>query len=155
MNRFRNTCIVLFVAAIPAAAPPFSAAPGLCFTAGSITYRLSAGAAAPDYRVRIDNGAAKPDVRVGLVDDAEVADFALVDDGANANADACAGAGVLRTVQVVAAGQPADLTISLSRDADQADFTLYVHSARLSHADAAALFALMRRIENSRHALRR
>jgi hypothetical protein len=47
----------------------------------------------------------------------------------------------------VASGRPADLTISLSPTAAGTDFTLFVHSARASHEDAAALFALMRQVE--------
>ena len=68
MDRVRNIVILLMVAAMPAAAPPFfSATPELCFTAGSTTYRLAARADAADYRVRIDNNAAHPDLRMALV----------------------------------------------------------------------------------------
>jgi hypothetical protein len=144
MERFRKSLILLFVAAIPAAAPPFfAAAPELCFTAGSVTYELSPGTLVPDYRVRIDNSAALPDVRISLVDGAELADFSLVDGIAGANSNTCPAGGVLKTVRVVPADQPADVTISLSRDAGPADFKLFVYSARVTHQDAAALFALM------------
>jgi hypothetical protein len=145
MDRVRDLVILLLVAAIPAFAPPFfTATPELCFTAGSITYRLTAASGPADYHVRIDNGTVHPDLRVGLVDDAASADFALVDDVA-ARGDACRSAGALKTVSVVPAGTPAELTIGLTRAPQTADFTLYVHSARVSHQDAAALFALMRR----------
>lgn len=145
MDRIRNTVVLLFVAAIPAAAPPLpTKSPEVCFTAGSVTYRLSANTPSPDFRVRIDNQAARPDMRVGLVDHAELADFALVDDVATLAGNPCRTAGVLKTVVVVAADKPADMTISLTRHADDAGLKLYVHSARVSHQDAAALFALMR-----------
>ena len=36
------------------------------------------------------------------------------------------------------------MTISLSRDAAEADLKLFVHSARVGHRDAAALLAAMR-----------
>lgn len=145
MDRVRNIVILLMVAAMPAAAPPFfAAAPELCFTAGSTTYRLAANTAAADYRVRIDNGAAQPDLRVGLVDDAASADFALVDDAATLAGNACRTAGVFKTVTIVPADQPASVTISLTRAPQAADFTLFVHSVRVSHQDAAALFALIR-----------
>ena len=150
MDRVRNIAILLLVAAIPAAAPPFFAsAPELCFTAGTTTYRLSSRAAAADFRVRIDNEAAHPDLRVGLVDSAETADFALVDDAATTGS-ACRTAGVVKTVGVVSADQPASVTISLAGAPQDADFTLFVHSARVSHQDAAALFALMRHAEDAR-----
>ena len=67
--------------ALPAAAAPFlTASPDLCFTAGSVTYRLSANAPRPTTGSRIDNQAPHPDLRVRLVDRVEAADFALTDD---------------------------------------------------------------------------
>ena len=139
MDRLRKTLILLFVAAIPAAAPPlFAPSSSLCFTAGSVTYQLAPNASSPDYRVRIDNGAPHPDLRIALVDDA-----ATVMD------NACRSAGQLKTVKVVAANAAADVTIRLSPQAQDADFTLFVHSARVGHHDAAALFALMRHAQST------
>jgi hypothetical protein len=139
MERLRNTLILLLVAGIPAAAPPFFAtAPKLCFTAGSITYELANRA--PDIRVRID--AAHPDLRIQLVDDVESADFALVDDvGAG---DACGAAGTVRRVGIVDDDSAAEVSISVSREGSDSDLKLYVHSARFGHREAAALFAAMR-----------
>jgi hypothetical protein len=78
MERVRKTLILLMVAGMPAAAPPFFAASsGHCFTSGTVAYRLSPEALTPDYRVRIDNGAPQPDVHIGLLDRVELADFAL------------------------------------------------------------------------------
>jgi hypothetical protein len=48
-------------------------------------------------------------------------------------------------VRVVDDAGPADLTLSLSADAANADVKLFVHSSRFSSGDAAALFAAMRR----------
>jgi hypothetical protein len=150
MDRVRITVVLFMVAALPAAAAPFFAsAPDLCFTSGSTTYQLADRAAAANYRVRIDNGAAHPDLRVSLVDDAETADFSLVDDAAS-DGHACRSAGIRKTVAVVPADQPAEMTISLATAARGADFTLFVHSARVSQQDAAALFALMRYAETAR-----
>jgi hypothetical protein len=145
MERLRKSLILCLVAAIPAAAPPVdTASTDLCFTAGPLTYRLARAAAAPDYRVRIDNEA--PDLRIALVDRDDTADFALVDD-ADATGNACQG--LIRTVAIVPAGKPADLTIGILRDTDDVDVTLYVHSARVTHQDAAALFALMRHLDRT------
>jgi hypothetical protein len=143
----RKTFALLCVAALPAvAAPLLKSSPDLCFTAGSVTYRLSSDARSPDYRVAIDNDAAHPDLRVRLVDRVETADFALTDDAGAMTGSACKAAGTIKTIQVVAAGSPSDLTIAVSRQsqAADADLALYVHSARVSHYDAAALFALVR-----------
>src|SRR3981081_2654877 len=97
-----------------------------CFTSGTATYRISAAAQAPDYRVRIDNAAAHPDLRVGLVDQPEIADFVLVDDLDAVQGNACA-APTPKTIRVDAGEMLPDLTVSLSQigAADAPDFKLY------------------------------
>jgi len=149
--RLRKSLFLLLLASVPAAAalPFFGNSPHeLCFTAGSVTYRLSPAATAPDYRVRIDNSVAHPDLRVQLVDEAEIADYALVDDMGDATGNSCATAGRLRTVKIVSGDAASDVVISVSQNAADPDFTLFVHSARATHQEAAALFALMRRVRN-------
>ncbi len=147
MNRLRKTLILLLVVGVPAGARSyFASAPDLCFTAGSVTYQLSSSAETPDYRVLIDNRARRPDLRVKLVDRAEIADFALVDDAGGVAGGACRTAGALKTVKIVSGETSPDVTISVSREAD---FRLFVHSARVTHQDAAALFALMRHVESA------
>jgi hypothetical protein len=143
MDRLHKTLILLLVAGIPAAAPPFFATPpALCFTAGSVTYQVSANAVSADYRVKIDNAAPAPQLRIGLVDAVETADFALVDDNSAFDRNGCDTAGRLKTITLVADG-PTDLTIALTRAASAADLRLFVHSARLGHREAAALLAVL------------
>jgi hypothetical protein len=113
-----------------------------CFAAGSATYRLSATAHTPDYQVKIDNRAAHPDLHMQLVDDPAAADFVLVDDFDTTASDACRTSLPLKTIRVDDAAPRADLTISLVGDTAP-DFKLYVHSARFSHEEAAALFGVM------------
>jgi hypothetical protein len=148
MLRYRKPLFLLLIAAALGGAAHWTtpaAAPDLCFTAGTVTYRLSSHAAATDYRVTIDNAAAQPDFRVRLVDRVEAADFALTDDAGSVAGNACQAAGTVKTVRVVPPGQPSDITIAVARDARGAgDFSLYVHSSRVNHFDAAALFALIR-----------
>ena len=143
MDRFHKILILLFVAGIPAAATtPFFPTPvPLCFTAGSTTYQLSQTVASPDFRVKFDGAPA--DWRVALVDGVASADFTLVDDVVGMDANACRAAGRIKTVKVVGEG-PSDIVIALTRDLANADFKLFVHSARFNHRDAAALFAVMR-----------
>jgi hypothetical protein len=144
MDRLRKTAVLILAAgAVTGASNYLNTAPDLCFAAGSVTWRLSA-AAAPDFRVAIDNNAPRPDLRIGLVDRVERADFALTDDAGMLAGNACKPAGLLKTVRIVGPGQPADVTIAVAPRAPEADFTLYVHSARVSHFDAAALFAMVR-----------
>jgi hypothetical protein len=150
MERVRKSLILLLMAGLPAAALPFfGTSHDLCFTAGSVTYQLSPAASAPDYRVRIDNQAPRPDLRVRLVDHAELADFSLVDDAGGPAGSGCPTAGLLRTVKIVPADNASDVTILVSRDVSDADFALFVHSARVTHQDAAALFALMRHVDKT------
>jgi len=54
---------------------------------------------------------------VRLVDQAELADFALVDDAGAPAGQACATAGLLRTVKIVPVADASDVTITVSRDA--------------------------------------
>ena len=143
MNRLRKTLILLLVVGVPAGARSyFASAPDLCFTAGSVTYQLSSSAG----RMR---RARRPDLRIKLVDRAEIADFALVDDAGGVAGGACRTAGALKTVKIVSGETSPDVTISVSREVDDADFRLFVHSARVTHQDAAALFALMRHVESA------
>jgi hypothetical protein len=158
MDRFHRLLVLLLVACIPAAAAPLlpfgrapipkpyttafaKAAPSLCFNAGATTFELSSLVSKPDFRVKFDDRAERPDLRIGLVDGAAEADFTLVDDGIDARA--CESAAHVRTVKVVSQG-PSDVLISITRDLRAADFTVFVHSARFNHRDAAALFAAMR-----------
>jgi hypothetical protein len=147
MDKLRKTLILLLVAGIPAAAPALhTGSPDLCFADGATTYLLSATATDPDIRIAIDNTALHPDLRVRLTDRVEAADFALADDTGALIGDACRPAGLVSTARIVAAGKPADLTVAVARDFSTADLSLYVHSARVSHFDAAALFALIRHV---------
>jgi hypothetical protein len=164
MERLPKTLILLAVpllASMAAAALPFlnaappptvapvavAAAADLCFTAGPVTYRVSTGTSAPDYRVRIDSGAADPhsdpDLRIQLVDNVESADFALVD-GFSGDHGTCASAGHIRTVALVDDASAADVTLLLSGEPSEAALKLFVHSDRFGDRDAAALFAAMR-----------
>ena len=150
MQRLRKPLLMLLVATIVGAVAQLIApSREICFTAGTVTYRLSPNAASADYRVAIDNQAPRPDLRIRLVDRVEAADFALTDDAGTLTGSACNSAGLVKTVQVVEPGAPSDITIAVTRQAANVDFSLYVHSARVSHFDAAALFALIRQSPDS------
>ena len=148
MEKFRKSLILFLVFGIPAAAPPFFAkTPELCFTSGTVTYRLAPDAVAADYTVAIDNQAEFPDLRIRLVDRVATADFALTDDAGALAGSTCKTAGLLKTVRVVPPGQDANIVIGVSNSTVQADLTLYVHSARVNHVQAAALLALIRHVD--------
>jgi hypothetical protein len=162
MTRVAGALIVLLVAGFPAAAPPpvpiAAAAPPVCITTGAVTYQLAPTTVAADYRVKIAPSAAdlRLDLRLELVDEVETADFALVDDGAADPASAdetCDGGGVVKTVQAVDEGAPANVTVSLanagSADEGAPRLKLFVHSTRVRARDAAVLFAAMRHDETA------
>ncbi len=149
MKRLQNSLLLALVVAVPAAAQAFLSPKQACFTAGSSAYQISASAWTPDYKVRIDNRAAQPDLRIQLVDQPEIADFVLVDDFDATPRSACRTSVPLKTIRIDEDEKFPDLTISLSKDA-ASDYKLYVHSARFSHQDAAALFGVMQQAARQR-----
>ena len=151
----RKVLILAAALAVPAAAYAMKAAPATpkqppCFASGASTYQIVTNAAAPDYRIRIDAGAIRPDLRIQLVDRAESADFVLVDDFSGNESGACKSSTPIRTVTLDAATSKPDVTVHLSADAKGADYRLFVHSARFSQQDAAALLAAMWKADRRR-----
>ncbi len=157
MQRYQKFALLGLVIAVPAAAQAFLPPTHPCFTFGTSTYQISASAPAPDYKVRIDNRSAHPDLRIRLVDQADIADFVLVDDVDATQDNACATPTPLKTIRIDADETVPDLTISLAgevvslasevvslaSEVDPPDLKLYVGSARFSHEEAAALFGVM------------
>lgn len=150
MERIRKSLVLLVLLGIAATTlPHFGSSQDLCFTTGSVTYQLAPDTSSPDFRVRIDNNTPNPDLRVRLVDRAELADFSLVDDVVSPTRNVCATAGDLRTVKIVNLADIGDVTINVGRESHEADFTLFVHSTRVTHFDAAALFALVQHVQTN------
>ena len=144
MNTLQKTLLLVSLVAVPAGAHSFFASPKApCFTAGAWTYQLSSKTSTPDYRVKVQNDAASADLRMQMVDRPEIADFVIADDIDAGEGNLCKTAGGFKTVRVDADETAPDVTVMLSRDADAPDYKLYVHSARFSHQDAAALLAVM------------
>lgn len=144
VNNFQKTLLLVSLVAVPAGAQSFFAASKApCFTAGAWTYQLSSKTATPDYRVKVQSDAASADLRMQMVDRPEIADFVIADDVDSGEGNLCKAVGGLKTVRVDADETAPDVTVMLSRDAEAPDYRLYVHSARFSHQDAAALLAVM------------
>ena len=148
MDRIRKSLILLAVIAVPAAAhSTFAPDDELCFASGSVTYRLSQKASSPDYRVKIDNAAPRPDLRMQLVDRPEIADFVLADDyGAASPSNACRSPA---PVKLDSETHAPDVTVSLAPGDTLPDYRVYVHSARFSHRDVAALLAALWKAQQS------
>ncbi len=144
MDRLRKTLILMAVIGVPAAAHSTFAPPEeLCFASGSATYKLTAKAASPDYRVRFDNATPRPDLRMELVDRPEIADFVLVDDPGTPHGNACRSQAPVRTIRIEGETQSADITVSFGPADRMPDYRIYVHSVRYSHQDVAAVLAAM------------
>jgi hypothetical protein len=144
MERIRKSLVLAAVIAVPAAAhSTFAPADDLCFASGAATYRLAPNAAAPDYRVKIDNNAPLPDLRMALVDRPEIADFVLADDFGAAPSNACRPPARVKTIKLDSETLSPDVTVSLSPGDTMPDYRVYVHSARYSQQDVAALLAAL------------
>jgi hypothetical protein len=140
VNQYQKSLLLIVVMAAPAAAhSAFTPKDAACFASGTASYQIAAAAGAPDFRVRI--GGEYPDLRMRLVDRPEIADFVLVDDVSAAQSDACRAGTAIQTVKLDAETPSPDVTVRLSADPGEADYTLYVRSMRFSPQDAAALFA--------------
>jgi hypothetical protein len=155
MTRINTVLVFAAALAAPAAAYSIMVAPNqlpqpLCFASGASTYRIVTGTATPDYRIRFEDDAVRPDLRVQLVDRAEHADFVLVDDFSGSEQNACRSSTPVRTVAVDTDAQAPDVTVQLSDDIKGADYRLFVHSARFSQQDAAALLAAIWKADQRR-----
>jgi hypothetical protein len=150
MDRLRKSLILLAVIAVPAAAhSTFAPENELCFASGSATYKLSQKTSAPDIRVKIDNAAPRPDLRMQLVDRPEIADFVLVDDYGAAPGNACKSPAKMKVIKVDDETRTPDITVSLGVGDTLPDYRVYVHSARFSHRDVAALLAALWKTQQS------
>jgi hypothetical protein len=77
-------------------------------------------------------------VRVGLADSADMADFVLVDDGAEVDDKTCGATAATQSVAIAADPTDRPALIYLAQDGP-ADYRVFVRSSRFSIRDAAAL----------------
>jgi hypothetical protein len=77
-------------------------------------------------------------VRVQIIDNAEAADFTVLDDDDSPQDDACAANAATRYVAISASPSASEPRIYLSEDGP-ADYRIFVRSRRFSARDAAAL----------------
>jgi hypothetical protein len=142
MQLARKLVVLLVAVGPPAVAHTYFAAPqSPCFSIGSMAYQVSSAAFAPNYRVRIESQVQHADLRVHMVDSPEGADFVLIDDVQSVQGSSCGP--LVKTISLATGSRPADMIVGLAEDAANADYKLFVRSARFSHQDAAALFAVM------------
>ena len=148
MTRFRKVMVLAALIAAPAAASSyFGGAPDACFVSGTTTFRMSAAPAGADYTVRFTEPDTHADLRIQLMDSPDQADFVLVDDAGGDGTSACNGAAPAKTIRIDAGAQAPDVTVRLAADLPIADYRIYVSSARFSQQDAAALLAVISKMQ--------
>lgn len=112
--------------------------PRPCIAIGEASLRIASMPWHADLHVAFTDDPALATVRVQITDNAEAADFAVIDDVDNAEASACEANPATRFVAVSANPKTSWPVIYLSRDGP-ADYRIFVKSRNFSQRDAAAL----------------
>jgi hypothetical protein len=113
-------------------------APRPCIETGGVSVQIAPAPWHADLHVGFTDDPAAATVRVQIVENAEAADFAVVDDVDSADANACEANPAMRLVAVAAHPSGSQPIIYLSRDGG-ADYRIFVRSKTFSARDAAAL----------------
>jgi hypothetical protein len=112
--------------------------PRPCIETGGMSVQIATAPWHADLHVGFTDDPATATVRVQIVESAEIADFAVVDDADSADANACEANPAMRLVAVAAYPSASQPIIYLSRDGG-ADYRIFVRSKTFSARDAAAL----------------
>ena len=110
-----------------------------CIGIGETSVQIGSAPWQADLHVSFTDNPAAATVRVQLVESAEAADFAVVDDAdSGAEANVCEGNAATRFVSISADASASNPVIFLSREG-AADYRIFVRSKTFSARDAAAL----------------
>ena len=139
MLRFRilATAVPLIVAAVFARGGLLPG-PHPCIAIGGVSVRIASVPWQAQLHVSFTDDPAAATVRVQIVDRAEGADFAVVDDVGSAEAGACEASAATRFVAIGATVTGSAPVIYLSPDGP-ADYRIFVQSKSFTPRDAAAL----------------
>ena len=109
-----------------------------CIALGETTVELTSLFWTAGIQVAFTDDPAQATVRVQITDDADAADFAVVDDGPSSETESCEASPATRLITIAA--QPVDggPVIYLSTEGP-ADYRIYVRSKTFSQREAAAL----------------
>lgn len=116
----------------------FATGPRPCIAVGERAMQIAAAPWQSRLHVAFTDDPALATVRVQIVDSAEMADFAVIDDVATAEAESCAAEDRTSFVSITARHAAAEPVIYLSRD-DGADYRIFVRSRAFTAQEAAAL----------------
>jgi hypothetical protein len=112
--------------------------PQPCIMVDNASVQMAAAPWQAQSRVSFTSNPAEATVRVQIVESAENADFAVVDDIDSAEADACTVNAATRFIGIATTASTLQPIVYLSRD-DNADFRIFVQSKTFSARAAAAL----------------
>ena len=121
-----------------------------CIALGDTSVQLAAGPWQGPLRVSFTDNRIMANVRVQLVDSAEMADFAVVDDVETPNADSCQVNASTRFVAIDESETAKALRIHFSTEPG-GDYRVYVDSRRFTAWEAAALIVAARNIGGQQH----
>ncbi|CAN5552794.1 hypothetical protein BH11PSE4_BH11PSE4_01320 [soil metagenome] len=117
----------------------FATATQPCLAIAGTSVQIAQGPWQAQSQVSFTDDSSLANVRVQIVDDAEAADFAVVDDVDNTADDgACGGSTATRFIGISAAVPSTGTVIYLSKDGE-ADYRVFVKSKTFTARDAAAL----------------
>ena len=112
--------------------------PRRCIEIAGTTVQIAALSWQADQHVSFTSDPSQATIRVQVSDNAEAADFAVIDDIDSTETGACEGSAPPRLVAISRTPSAADPVIYLSRDGP-ADYRIFVSSKSFSLLDAAAL----------------
>jgi hypothetical protein len=130
--------VPLIVAAILARVE-FFPSPGPCIALGAGQVEIAAAPWHADLHVTFTDDPKLATVRVAITDDAEGADFAVVDDPDAADDSACEATPATQFIAISQRPAISTPVIFLSHDGGPADYRIFVRSERFSVREAAAL----------------
>jgi hypothetical protein len=140
MLRFKIlvSAVPLIVAAILARVE-FFPGPRPCIAIGAGTVEIASAPWHADLDVSFTDDPRLATVRVAISDNAETADFAVIDDVDTSESDACATTPATQFIAISARTTGAAPVIYLTHEDGVADYRIFVHSRRFSNREAAAL----------------
>ena len=140
MLRFKVlVSVVPLVAAAILARIEFFPADRPCIALGSGTVQLATAPWHADLRVSFTDDPQLATVRVAVSDNAETADFAVIDGVDSAEENACEVTAATQFVAISSRPSASSPVIFLSHDDGPADYRIFVRSRRFTERDAAAL----------------
>jgi hypothetical protein len=110
-----------------------------CLAIGANTLQIATAPWHADLHVSFTEDPSLATVRVAITDDAETADFAVVDDVDGMEDVTCGETPATQFVAISALASGSGPVIYLSHDDRASDYRIFVHSNRFTERDAAAL----------------